>query len=77
METLMKIKKKFLPEDDEIFFTCNDLEQLNVEMKEKIKAPLFSINENLGKSISSKMQHIVKSIEILIIVLNGMKNTFM
>ncbi len=27
METLMKIKEIFV-EDDEIFFTCNDLEQL-------------------------------------------------
>ena len=42
-------QKEIFAEDDEIFFTCNDLEQLNVEMKEKIKAPLFSINENLGK----------------------------
>ncbi len=49
METLMKIKKKFLRRMMKFSLLGNDLEQLNVEMKEKIKAPLFSINENLGK----------------------------
>ena len=44
-------QKEIFAEDDEIFFTCNDLEQLNVEMKEKIKAPLFSINENINYRI--------------------------
>ena len=29
-------------EDDEIFFMCNTLQELNIEMKEKIKLPLFT-----------------------------------
>ena len=56
-------QKEIFAEDDEIFFTCNDLEQLNVEMKEKIKAPLFSINENLGNEKQAEKQVYIESLQ--------------
>lgn len=41
-------------EDDEIFFRCNTLQELNIEMKEKIKLPLFTINADMKKGYSIK-----------------------
>ena len=41
-------------EDDEIFFMCNTLQELNIEMKEKIKLPLFTINADMKKGYSIK-----------------------